>query len=174
MDKIASQKDPSPFFKSPLFPIAFLLVCLIAALLTLSARAEEPAATVRQVIDLNAQTPADAFRFEPKIVRIKEGQTIRFLGSTGRHTVSSIRGMMPRGGRPFEIRGKPQMDLAFDVKGLYGIRCRVHGRHGMVMVVIVGDETVNIDAAESALVKVNEAERAQFEQLFGLVRSGTN
>ncbi len=174
MEKTASPRDPSPFFKSPLFPILFLLGCLIAALLTLSARAEEPEATVRQIIDLSAHTPADSFRFDPKIVRIEKGQTIRFLGSTGRHTVSSIKGMIPEGGRPFEIRGKPQMDLTFDAEGLYGIRCRVHGRHGMVMVVIVGDHMVNMSEAREALGKVNEAEREQFELLFGMISSGTD
>ncbi|WP_170405658.1 plastocyanin/azurin family copper-binding protein [Ruegeria arenilitoris] len=123
-------------------------------------------AVVHQIIDLNADTPAHAFRFEPKLLQVPAGSTVRFKGSTGRHTVTSIIRMIPVGARAFEIRGQPEMDLTFDKEGVYGIRCRVHGRHGMVMLLIVGDPSSNLEEARAYLPKLGEAERAGFEELF--------
>ncbi|NOD64390.1 MULTISPECIES: plastocyanin/azurin family copper-binding protein [unclassified Ruegeria] len=121
---------------------------------------------VHQIIDLNADTPAHTFRFEPNLLRVPAGATVRFKGSTGRHTVTSIIRMIPVGARSFEIRGKPEMDLTFEKEGVYGIRCRVHGRHGMVMLLVVGDPNSNLEEARAYLPKLGEAEQAGFEALF--------
>lgn len=139
-----------------------------ATAFALAAQAEDipEVAVVHQIIDLNADTPAHAFRFEPKLLQVPAGSTVRFKGSTGRHTVTSILRMIPVGARAFEIRGKPEMDLAFEKEGVYGIRCRVHGRHGMVMLLIVGDPSSNLEEARAYLPKLGEAERAGFEELF--------
>ena len=128
-------------------------------------------AVVHQVIDLNADTPAHAFRFEPKFLQVPAGATVRFKGSTGRHTVTAILRMIPVGARVFEIRGKPELDLAFEKEGVYGIRCRVHGRHGMVMLLVVGDPSSNLEEAKAYLLKLGEAERVGFEELFAYMEA---
>ncbi|MFY2822558.1 plastocyanin/azurin family copper-binding protein [Ruegeria sp. MALMAid1280] len=128
-------------------------------------------AVVHQIIDLNADTPAHAFRFEPKFLQVPAGATVRFRGSTGRHTVTAITRMIPVGARSFEIRGKPEMDLTFEKEGVYGIRCRVHGRHGMVMLLVVGDPSSNLEEAKAYLPKLGEAEQAGFEELFAYMEA---
>ncbi len=128
-------------------------------------------AVVHQVIDLNADTPAHAFRFEPKFLQVPAGATVRFKGSTGRHTVTAIPRMIPVGARVFEIRGKPELDLTFEKEGVYGIRCRVHGRHGMVMLLVVGDPSSNLEEAKAYLPKLGEAERVGFEELFAYMEA---
>ncbi len=147
-----------------------VMAVLIAGMASLAsaARAEDlpEVAVVHQVIDLNADTPAHAFRFEPKYLHVPAGATVRFKGSTGRHTVTSIIRMIPVGARAFEIRGKPELDLTFEKEGVYGIRCRVHGRHGMVMLLVVGDPSSNLEEAKAYLPKLGDAERAGFEELF--------
>jgi pseudoazurin len=119
---------------------------------------------VNQIIDLNANSSYEAFRFEPDYLWLKPGTVVRFKGSTGRHTVSSVRGMYPKGARPFEIRGRAKMDIPFDQEGVYGIRCRVHGRHGMAMLIIVGDPKVNLEKAR--VQKVGKKEAVKFKALF--------
>lgn len=126
-------------------------------------------AIVHQIIDPSADTPAHAFRFEPKFLQVPAGSTVRFKGSTGRHTVTAIPRMVPVGARVFEIRGKPEMDLTFETEGVYGIRCRVHGRHGMVMLLIVGNPSSNLEEARAYLPKLGESERVGFEELFELL-----
>ncbi|WP_050603761.1 plastocyanin/azurin family copper-binding protein [Ruegeria sp. 6PALISEP08] len=128
-------------------------------------------AVVHQIIDLNADTPAHAFRFEPKFLQVPAGATVRFKGSTGRHTVTAIPRMIPVGARVFEIRGKPELDLTFEKEGVYGIRCRVHGRHGMVMLLVVGDPNSNLEEAKAYLPKLGEAEQAGFEELFAYMEA---
>ncbi|WP_298850048.1 plastocyanin/azurin family copper-binding protein [uncultured Ruegeria sp.] len=128
-------------------------------------------AVVHQIIDLNADTPAHAFRFEPKYLQVPAGATVRFKGSTGRHTVTSILRMIPVGARAFEIRGKPELNLTFEKEGVYGIRCRVHGRHGMVMLLVVGDPSSNLKEAKAYLPKLGDAERAGFEELFAYLEA---
>ncbi|SHF20232.1 pseudoazurin [Ruegeria intermedia] len=142
---------------------------LAAALLlpAVSQATEQPqVAVVHQLIDPSAQVVAEVFRFEPKFLRVPAGATVRFKGSVGRHTVSSIRAMIPEGARSFEIRGKPEMELTFEHEGVYGIRCRVHGRHGMVMLLVVGDPGVNITTARAYLPELPDPEREVFEELF--------
>lgn len=119
---------------------------------------------VKQIIDVSATTSYEAFRFEPDYLRIKPNSTIRFTGSLGKHTVSSVRGMYPDGAKPFEIRNKPAMDIAFAKEGVYGIRCRVHGRHGMAMLIVVGDPRVNLEKAR--IQKVGKKEAVKFKTLF--------
>ncbi len=119
---------------------------------------------VSQIIDVSATTSYEAFRFEPDYLKLKPGTIVRFQGSVGRHTVTSVAGMYPKGARPFEIRGKPTMDIPFNKEGVYGIRCRIHGRHGMAMLIVVGDPRVNLEKARSA--KVGKKERVKFQRLF--------
>ncbi|MES0826839.1 hypothetical protein [Ruegeria sp. SCP11] len=146
--------------------VAAILAGVIALASVAQAEDIPEVAVVHQIIDLNADTPAHAFRFDPKLLRVPARSTVRFKGSTGRHTVTSIIRMIPVGARAFEIRGKPEMDLSFEKEGVYGIRCRVHGRHGMVMLLVVGDPSSNLEEARAYLPKLGEAERAGFEELF--------
>lgn len=119
---------------------------------------------VKQIIDLNATTSYEAFRFEPDYLRIEPNTIIRFTGSLGKHTVTSVRGMYPEGARPFEIRNRPEMDIPFEKEGVYGIRCRIHGRHGMAMLVVVGDPRSNLEKAR--IQRVGKKEAVKFKNLF--------
>ncbi|MEX0308042.1 MAG: plastocyanin/azurin family copper-binding protein [Ruegeria sp.] len=147
--------------------LGVLLIAVTVAIAP-AAQAEDlpEVAVVHQIIDPSADTPAHAFRFEPKFLQVPAGATVRFKGSTGRHTVTAITRMIPVGARSFEIRGKPELDLTFEKEGVYGIRCRVHGRHGMVMLLVVGDPSSNLEEARDYLPKLGEAEQAGFEELF--------
>lgn len=126
----------------------------------------EPGAAVEQIIDVSAHSKEEMFRFSPKVTRVAEGTTVRFTGTTGRHTVTLIRKMAPEGVRSFDIRGQAEMDVVFDRPGVYGVRCRVHGRHGMVMLIAVGDEWSNLEAAKAHMPELEPAEQAVFEKLF--------
>lgn len=84
-----------------------------AMVFTPAAQAEDipEVAVVHQIIDLNADTPAHAFRFEPKMLHVPAGSTVRFKGSTGRHTVTSIIRMIPVGARAFKFAANPRWTL---------------------------------------------------------------
>ncbi len=119
---------------------------------------------VNQITNNAAFTPLEMFQFKPDYVELEPGDTIRFLNSTSNHTVKSIKSMMPEGAEPFEISHEPVAKVKFDKEGVYGIRCKVHGRHGMVMLVKVGSNLTNLDAAKS--VKHGGFIKKKFESLF--------
>lgn len=119
---------------------------------------------VDQVIDLSALTPEDVYRFVPDYLWIEPGDTIRFLNSTGNHTVTSIKGMWPDGAEHVSIEHKPAAEVTFEKPGIYGFRCKVHGRHGMYALVVVGSPEANIDRIE--YTNIGGLGRRIFKKLF--------
>lgn len=101
-----------------------------------------------QVIDLSAMVPEEVYRFEPNYLWIEPGDTITFLNSTGNHTVTAIEGMWPDGADFISIEHKPRTQVTFVEPGVYGLRCKVHGRHGMYALVVVGSPEANINDIE--------------------------
>ncbi|MEH6444823.1 MAG: plastocyanin/azurin family copper-binding protein [Oceanospirillaceae bacterium] len=91
----------------------------------------------------------EMFRFSPEYLHIEVGDTVRFSGSTGQHTVTTVPGMLPDGAEKIEIHSIPSKDIAFPKPGIYGIKCRVHNRYGMVALIVVGDASVNLGAAKN-------------------------
>ncbi len=119
---------------------------------------------VNQLIEAEAVDPLEMFKFSPSYLELDPGDTIRFLNSMGQHTVVSIKGMLPEGAKPFEISHKKIAEIRFDHPGVYGIRCKVHTRYGMVMLVKVGNQLPNLNPARS--VKHGRMAKKRFKQLF--------
>ena len=114
-------------------------------------KGEAKSIEVDQVIDPTATDVLRIFRFRPPLVRIPAGRTVRFLNSRGQHTVISIRKMWPKGVPEVNLSNISAADVTFNKAGLYGFTCRVHGRYGMVMLIAVGDEWPNLDAAKAGI-----------------------
>ncbi|WP_421781364.1 plastocyanin/azurin family copper-binding protein [Kiloniella litopenaei] len=118
---------------------------------------------IDQVIDLNALTPEEIYRFDPNYLWIEPGDTIRFLNSTGNHTVTSINGMWPKGAPLVKIEHKSVANVTFDIPGIYGFKCKVHGRHGMYALIVVGSPDSNINDLEFS--NIGKLGREVFENL---------
>lgn len=86
--------------------------------------------------------------FEPALVQVQPGDTVKFVATDKGHNVESIDGMLPDGAAP--IAGKMGEDtaVAFDKPGVYGVRCKPHYGMGMVAMVVVGTPA-NVDAAKA-------------------------
>lgn len=108
---------------------------------------------VRQVFDINNDVADMLYRFEPDYLSIATGDTVRFLGTVKGHTVHSVRNMMPEGAEKIAIMPRQNSDVTFTVPGIYGIRCMKHGRHGMVSLIVVGNDYHNLVAARSAVAQ---------------------
>lgn len=119
---------------------------------------------IDQLIDLSALTPEEVYRFEPNYLWVEPGDTIRFLNSTGNHTVTSIYGIWPEGVAPVSIEHKAEASVTFDTAGIYGFRCKVHGRHGMYALIIAGSPEANKDSLD--LSNLGDLGRRVFERLF--------
>lgn len=146
-------------FKSALCGLAFSLAVLLPPV----GPARADVFDIDQVIDLSALAPEEVYRFEPDYLRIEPGDTVRFLNSTGNHTVTSVKGIWPEGAEHVSIEHQPVAEIVFAKPGVYGLRCKVHGRHGMYALVLVGSPDPNIGDIE--FTNLGELGRKVFTRL---------
>ena len=90
-----------------------------------------------KMLNRNATGPMP---FEPDYLHIAPGDSVKFLAVHNGHNAASIPGMAPQGAKPFTGRINEEIEVRFDVPGLYGVRCMPHYTMGMVMLVRVGDD----------------------------------
>ena len=88
--------------------------------------------------------------FEPVLTRVAVGDTVTFVATDKSHNAETIAGLIPDGAEAF--KGKPNKDVAvaFDVPGVYAVKCLPHYAMGMVALVEVGGDTGNLAALEAA------------------------
>lgn len=140
------------------------MVFCVASLMTLGNVTQAEVYDIDQLIDLSAMIPEEVYRFSPDYLWIEPGDSIRFLNSTGNHTVTSMEGMWPEGADYIDIEHQPVAKIVLEKPGIYGFRCKVHGRHGMYALIVVGTPEPNINQIEYG--KVSGVGHRIFERLF--------
>ena len=76
--------------------------------------------------------------FEPALVKIEPGDTVKFVATDKSHNAESIKGMLPEGATPFAGKMNEDVVVTFDKPGAYGVKCMPHYAMGMVALVVVG------------------------------------
>jgi pseudoazurin len=76
--------------------------------------------------------------FEPSLVRIEPGDTVKFVATDKSHNAESIKNMLPEGAAPFAGKMNADVAVTFDKAGVYGVKCAPHYAMGMVALVVVG------------------------------------
>jgi pseudoazurin len=104
--------------------------------------------------------------FEPALVKIQAGDTVKFVATDKAHNAESIKGMLPAGATPFVGKMSQDIQVVFDKPGVYGIKCTPHYGMGMVAMVVVGEPT-NVDEAKSVTHpgKAKQTFAAMFDKL---------
>jgi pseudoazurin len=87
--------------------------------------------------------------FEPALVKINPGDTVKFLASDKGHNAEIVDGMLPEGGRGFVGKINEELSITFDKAGVYGYKCKPHYGMGMVGMIVVG-EASNVEQAKEA------------------------
>ena len=88
---------------------------------------------------------AEARMFNPDIIYIQPGDTVKFVNMASHDSVS-VEGLIPEGAEHWHSGIGNNITLKLDIEGAYGYVCVPHIGFGMVGVIVVG-EPVNIDAA---------------------------
>ena len=97
---------------------------------------------------------AGAMVFEPAIVKVAPGDSVRFVPTDKSHNAQSIDGMVPAGAEPFVGKLNKEITVTFDKQGIYGFECKPHAAMGMVGVVIVGEPAASdVEGAKAVKVK---------------------
>ena len=138
-----------------ILPAAFAL--LMSASMTLAAEVE--------VKMLNKGTEG-LMVFEPALVKIEPGDTVKFVATDKSHNAETIKNMLPEGAAPFAGKMSEDVAVTFDKPGVYGIKCMPHYAMGMVALVVVGKPD-NLDQAKAVpqFGKAKQVFASLFERL---------
>lgn len=104
--------------------------------------------------------------FEPALVKIAPGDTVRFVPADKGHNVETIETMLPEGAQAIVGKVSEEVAITFEKPGVYGYKCKPHYGMGMVAMVVVGD-AANLDQAKAAAHpgKAKQVFAALFEKL---------
>ncbi len=86
--------------------------------------------------------------FEPALVKVEPGDTVKFVASDKSHNAESIKNMLPAGTAPFAGKMNEDVSVTFDKPGAYGVKCMPHYAMGMVALIVVGKPD-NLDEAKA-------------------------
>ena len=90
--------------------------------------------------------------FEPAQVKLKPGDTVRFVPTDKGHNVETIKGMLPAGAELVKSPLSKEILVKFDKAGVYGFKCTPHWGMGMAFVAKVG-QAANLADAEATVAK---------------------
>ena len=108
--------------------------------------------------------------FEPSLVKIEPGDTVKFVSVNKGHNAESIKGMLPADATPFVGKMSQDLEVTFDKQGVYGVKCLPHYGMGMVALIVVGTPANQ----EEAMKVVHPGKAKQmFATLFGKLPTQT-
>ncbi|KQS54078.1 hypothetical protein ASG17_13015 [Brevundimonas sp. Leaf363] len=100
--------------------------------------AGQASAASHQVRMLNTGANGASMVFDPPFLRMRAGDTVKFIATDRGHNAASITGMTPDGATPFNGRINQEIEVTLTVPGLYGYKCTPHTGMGMVGLIQVG------------------------------------
>ena len=111
--------------------IASIVTAMAAAVTSAGPRASKKltrptAATKRPAVEPTI-VEVSSFKFEPKVLTVKVGTTVRWINKTGWHTVEADNGSF----KSTELKGEnAYFDHAFTKAGTFPYHCTFHGQKG--------------------------------------------
>ncbi len=76
--------------------------------------------------------------FEPALVKVEPGVTVKFVATDKGHNAETIKGMLPDGAATFLGKNGEDIVVKFDQPGIYGVKCAPHYGMGMAAMIVVG------------------------------------
>ncbi|QUS41571.1 pseudoazurin [Tardiphaga alba] len=122
-----------------------VMLATAAVLLSLAGAAQAAEVEIKM---LNKGADGTAMVFEPALVKVQPGDTVKFVATDKTHMAESIKGMMPADATPFAGKMNQDVAVTFDKPGVYGVKCMPHYGMGMVALVVVGTPA-NVDEAKA-------------------------
>ena len=127
--------------------VALGLTLIMAVLVTPTLYAAD-----MEVEMLNRRDDGAKMIYSVDIARVDVGDTITWVPTTKGHNVHFLAG--PEGwDLPKKSKQNIEVAITFDTPGVYLYQCTPHASMGMIGLVVVGDDTSNIDAIKKAKVR---------------------
>jgi pseudoazurin len=134
------------------------------AAIALAGFATAPALAADFEVHMLNKGVAGTMVFEPAFVQAQPGDTVTFIPTDKGHNVEAIKDMLPEGVEIFKSKINETYVLTVDVPGVYGVKCTPHFAMGMVGLIIVGEDTSNLEAIKAIKVPKKVGER--FEEIY--------
>ena len=139
--------------------VALVLTLIMAVLVTPTLYAAD-----MEVEMLNRRDDGAKMVYSEDIVRIDIGDTITWVPTTKGHNVHFLAG--PEGWDiPKKSKQNKEVEITFDIPGVYLYQCTPHATMGMIGMVVVGDDVTNKDAIAKA--KIRGKSKKTFKKLLG-------
>ena len=126
----------------------FLASTLLVPALGLLARTRIARAAEHEVQMLNKGPGGQRNWFEPAVLRVAPGDTVKFVPTDKGHNSASV--VVPEGAEPWNGKLSKEIAVTLTVPGLYAYKCLPHFGLGMVGLIVVGDPSINLDAVAAA------------------------
>ena len=137
----------------------YLAVAAFAAVMAMAGGANAAEVEVKM---LNRGTEG-VMVFEPALVKVAPGDTVKFVATDKGHNAETIKGMLPDGAATFIGKNGEDIAVKFDQAGIYGVKCAPHYGMGMVAMIVVG--TPSNEEQAKAVPQVGKAKQV-FATLF--------
>jgi pseudoazurin len=105
--------------------------------------------------------------FDPPLIQVAVGDTVKFEATQSGHNTASKKGMIPEGAESWNSPMDVDFEITFTADGTYGYICSPHYSVGMVGLVLVGDYKTNLDQVRKVKHrgKAKKAFRALFKEV---------
>ena len=121
-------------------------------------------AEVHEVKMLNKDEDGNRNVFEPPVIMIQPGDTVKFVPTDKGHNSQIIDDMLPDGGTEWKGKLNKEIEVTFETDGVFGYKCQPHYATGMVGLVLVGDASANLEEAKA--VKHRGKAKDRMEEYF--------
>ena len=127
-------------------------VLLISFILVSGVAAQAEVHEVKMLSNLKGQSMV----FEPPVIKVKPGDSVKWIASNPGHNAASIDEMLPEGAQSWNGGLNEELVVKFDKEGVYGYKCTPHYILGMVGLVVVGDGSSNFDLVSKKALEIQE------------------
>ena len=119
---------------------------------------------------LNKDSNGQTHVFEPAVIFIEKGDSVKFISVDKGHNVASMdkKGSAPAGVKKWKSKISKDYTQKFDIEGIHGIKCKPHMVMGMVGAVVVGN-THNIEAFSK--VKLIGKAKKRFPNILATIKN---
>lgn len=147
-------------------------IAALAAALAVFAASAPVASSAEVVVEMLNKSKAskDMNVYEPGLVRINAGDTVKWTAPAVAHNVVFVAGAIPKGVAVFTSQMKKEVSFTFATPGIYVYKCAPHVGMGMVGVVVVGGDKSNLAAVRATFLP--PVAKARLAPLLARVESG--
>ena len=122
-----------------------------------------PSQAVTHEVKMYNKDPNDKKKrmvFIPRILKIKPGDTVKFISANKGHNSQTIKGMIPSDAKGWKSRIGKDFEVTLQTPGVYGYKCTPHYGVGMVGLIVVEGKNwkSNLERAKKAR-KVGKAKK---------------